>query len=456
MALIYNNLLINKNATKFKPFLFNLVSGRRRLLNNEEFSTVCSMLQKQTDTLFDEQEKELFHIMKDEKQFLTDEDRFEFEQKLIEAGHFDISDEQADNYRFSIELTQNCNMSCSYCMVSSRTESGLQMTKSHIDAIYNFYHKYADDKDKIAKTSHIRVTGGEPLLGEESVELINYIVAKWPESKLVLFTNGVNIIKYYDKLPLGAFEEVNISLDGTKEVHMQRRYSNCKVDLTIYDNIIAGVKRLLEDGVTVRLKTTLDKSTYTQYSEFKDLLEQENISTSKNCEHECSIVNDLTNPLDLDENFNTKADVIKINEYLMEKNLGKSVSIPSSAKLYSALGRPLNERSLPKHQRCRSNFLANYYFSCDGNVYFCDCIYEGSGKVGTYYPNISIEEETVSKLKNRSVINNDKCRACAYKFVCLGGCPVSATGKGEEMSCGVFTDEDFLDNLEFNLNSIPR
>lgn len=48
------------------------------------------------------------------------------------------------------------------------------------------------------------------------------------------------------------------------------------------------------------------------------------------------------------------------------------------------------------------------------------------------------------------MINSKKCKKCPYKFVCLGGCPLSSRTKHEEMSCGIFGDEELLDDLEFN------
>ena len=108
----------------------------------------------------------------------------------------------------------------------------------------------------------------------------------------------------------------------------------------------------------------------------------------------------------------------------------------------------------PEHQRCNGRFLSNYYFSCNGKVYFCDCINENDGVVGTYFPGISIDEAAVSGLLNRSVMRIEKCKSCAYKFICLGGCPLAARTKNEEVSCGIFADENILDNLEFDYNRI--
>ena len=113
------------------------------------------------------------------------------------------------------------------------------------------------------------------------------------------------------------------------------------------------------------------------------------------------------------------------------------------------IGRPNNEPFLPRHIRCNTGVLSNYFFAPDGKVYFCECMQKDKGVVGTYYPEITINRELVEQLASRSVLRNEKCRECPYKFVCLGNCPKSAEAKGLEMSCGVFAEPDILGNLEF-------
>lgn len=52
-------------------------------------------------------------------------------------------------------------------------------------------------------------------------------------------------------------------------------------------------------------------------------------------------------------------------------------------------------------------------------MYFCDCINENEGVVGTFYPEMSINNDEVDRLINRSVMNNKNVKKCPYKFVCL-------------------------------------
>jgi|GEM_PF-1068708 len=449
--LIFNNLLINKNSDRFQPFLFNLLSGRRRLLNDDEVALVVSMAEKDGPHAFSEAEANLYNQLIREKQFLTDEQRRFFEAKLTESGYFDIKSKYADDYSFSVELTRACNMQCSYCYVGSRLNDGRSMTKEHIDAIYEFYRTYADDESKIVKTPLIRITGGEPLVNRETAGLINYLASRWVNAKLILFTNGVNLLKYYDALPLARIEEVHVSLDGVKDVHMERRYSGGKRDDAIYDNIIAGVQQLLADGIKVKIKPILDKTNYIRFRDFHEFLAAKGILDSPNCELLPGIVVDFRHPLDISPEHNSEEDIVKIQRY-MESFDCAAPTFPSFTTLLKVLGRPVNEPYKPEHQRCNGRFLSNYYFSCNGKVYFCDCINENDGVVGTYFPGISIDEAAVSGLLNRSVMRIEKCKSCAYKFICLGGCPLAARTKNEEVSCGIFADENILDNLEFDYN----
>jgi len=72
MALIFNNLLINKNSKRYKPFLINLISGRRRRLNDEEFKLVYAMLCKEDFLKFNDAERILHDKLTGEKQFIDD------------------------------------------------------------------------------------------------------------------------------------------------------------------------------------------------------------------------------------------------------------------------------------------------------------------------------------------------------------------------------------------------
>jgi len=455
MADIYNNLIINWKSTKYQPFLFNLVNGRRHLLSDDEMSLIVSMVEKQSHALYSGEELSLYNKFISNKQFMTDESRAVIESKMIESGLFVQQSAYADDYSFSIELTRRCNMSCSFCYVKDQAFSKPCMTEAHIDAIYKFFETYADDMSKVNGTPLIRVTGGEIFENEKIIDLIAYILKKWPKTKLILFTNGVNVLKYYNKIPLQNISKVCISLDGIQDIHLARRFPNKKVDVNIYTNIIRAIKKLLEDNIPVKITTVLDKDNYLDYENLQNFLKNEKISQYSIYENTLHSTFDLKNPLEINEDFNNKNDMFTIQKYLREKNIISYSLFLSSAKLYELMLRPLNERMIPEYQRCSGQLLSKYVFACDGNIYFCNCVKDGDGIIGSFYPDISLNKNTADFHLNRSIWNHELCAACKYKFVCLGGCPLSVIAKHSDIACGIFADEEVLDNLEMNFFHIP-
>ena len=252
------------NSKKFAPFLFNLVSGRRRLLTNHELALVLSMHKNNNCySSFNESEVALFNKLHKEKQFFTDEDMKKAVQDLIDIGHFKPTYKSfLDDFRFIIELTKACNLRCSYCYMHSRLNNSIYITKEYIDAIHNFFLCHTDEATLLNAPSNIFITGGEPLMDSKTIDMLNYIALKWPKAKMTILTNGINLLKYYHELSLGSIKRFDISLDGTKDLYMDRFYAGHNSDEKIYDDIIKGIKKLLQDEVEITIKTVLDKSNY--------------------------------------------------------------------------------------------------------------------------------------------------------------------------------------------------
>ena len=459
MALIHNNLLINKHSQRYTPFLLNLVSGRRKLLSNAEFKTVCSMIEKQNMAQYSEDDISLYKRLTMEKQFIDDNYRAEIEEKMLETKLFQMNNRPTDDFIFTVHLTWGCNMSCVYCYANSYVGEDKTVTTEQIDSIYKFFGNYAGDVDVKKNTSAICVTGGEPLLNHKSVRMLKYLASKWPEAKLTMITNGINLLKYYDELPIQNFGEVHVSLDGLKEPHLKRRFGGGSVPKEgVYDNIVQGIKRLLGDEIAVVIKTCIDKHNYTEFPAFFTYLEKEKIITSPFCTHQVAHVQDYSNPLSIDESFNNVDEIRKIREHVYP-HLEQSPPLLGLNPLYRVMGRDNNEPYIPKHIRCKSNPLSNYVFAPDGNIYFCICLSDESGIIGTYHPKISLNESVISGLANRSVFANEECKKCPYKFVCLGDCPKSAEGQWSDMSrmsCGPFKYPEIMDNIEFDYRALAN
>ncbi|ESO12806.1 hypothetical protein HELRODRAFT_187989 [Helobdella robusta] len=109
-----------------------------------------------------------------------------------------------------ISLTERCNLRCQYCM----PESGVDLTSN--DNLLK-----TDEMMKLAKLfvkegiKKIRLTGGEPLIRKDIVEIVEQLnfLKQYGLEKLSLTTNGVLLHRYSEKLKEAGLDNLNISLD---------------------------------------------------------------------------------------------------------------------------------------------------------------------------------------------------------------------------------------------------
>ncbi len=107
-----------------------------------------------------------------------------------------------------ISVTDRCNLRCSYCM----PEDGVCMVE-HKDIL-----SFEEIQQVVAVAvplgiDKIRLTGGEPLVRKDIVELVRMIAAVDGVKDLAITTNGVLLDKYAHELADAGLKRVNISLD---------------------------------------------------------------------------------------------------------------------------------------------------------------------------------------------------------------------------------------------------
>ncbi len=103
-----------------------------------------------------------------------------------------------------ITLTNRCNVNCVYCHHDGMVSSSQEMTA---DELYTIC--------KIAKNigvKKIRLSGGEPLIRKDIVEIIEKI-ASLNFKDISMTTNGTYLEKYAQNLKNAGLDRVNVSLD---------------------------------------------------------------------------------------------------------------------------------------------------------------------------------------------------------------------------------------------------
>lgn len=114
-------------------------------------------------------------------------------------------------------LTRLCNLRCKMC--GQWGDSGASKTQEHttLSARLSFeeIRKVLDEVSRFRP--NITLFGGEPLIHPEALEIMRYIKAK--RLHCLIITNGLNLSNFAEGLVKAGIDEVNVSIDGQRELH---------------------------------------------------------------------------------------------------------------------------------------------------------------------------------------------------------------------------------------------
>ncbi len=149
--------------------------------------------------------------------------------KLEDIGFLEVLDSRIDNFaRGKISyaewiITGACNFSCPYC-------NKLEVEETD--------YKYVIDNLHSMQCKYLHITGGEPTVKHNLVEIISY--AKSKGIRVGISTNGSKSLDYYKELIKAGIELFSISLD----VHQKEMNSKfCNVH-GVFDLVASNIKGL--------------------------------------------------------------------------------------------------------------------------------------------------------------------------------------------------------------------
>lgn len=167
----------------------------------------------------------------------------------------------------SIEMTHRCNLKCVHCcidadgVVSDKKDLSTEEIKSTFDKIIKW------------NPSTIMLSGGEPMLRKDFIELLKYLKLNY-DGKIIVSTNGTLINEKNAKVLSECASQIDISLDGVDE-------ESCSLvrGPGIFEKVINNVKLLKDTGfekITLSMVIS-DKNEHLE-SEFNKL--NESLGTS--------------------------------------------------------------------------------------------------------------------------------------------------------------------------------
>jgi putative heme d1 biosynthesis radical SAM protein NirJ1 len=164
----------------------------------------------------------------------------------------------------SWNCTKTCNLKCKHCYASSDN-------KRYNDELTLSDSKRFIDDLKIFNVPALLFSGGEPLMKEDILDILNYANKK--NIRSTLSTNGTlldkDICRFLKKINLGY---VGVSLDGIGTNHDEFRGVK-----GAFDSSLKGIRNCMEANQKVGLRFTITKSNYKDLKDIFYLIKEEHI-----------------------------------------------------------------------------------------------------------------------------------------------------------------------------------
>lgn len=146
----------------------------------------------------------------------------------------------------SIEVTTNCNSSCSHCFVRARGARKVSLTNDIVHRILS--------EGYLEGYRNLHITGGEPLMWDGLRRLLEFAFATGYETAF-LNTNGTLLSAKLSR-ELAAFSglTISVSIQGPKRLHDNLRGQGS------YELALKGVENALIAGIPVHIFTPVGKS----------------------------------------------------------------------------------------------------------------------------------------------------------------------------------------------------
>lgn len=333
------------------------------------------------------------------------------------------AEKDSSSLSFVIQPTANCQLGCHYCGQSHAKHT---MNDHFIPKIMERI-AYMSAKKRY-DTLNITWFGGEPLMGYSQIKKLssNFIdlckEKRW-NYMCKIVTNAVSLKK---NIALELINECKvtyfqITIDGTKEYHDQRRVTKIQANGT-FDIILSNLLDLLDleefvtNGCFVEIRMNIDRTNYQSIPDLIDLLAENKI-------HQKNV--GLTFAAILDWGGNGASDASLTNEFFAEQEI--EWYMYAASKGFNLNGIIPSRQFSP----CMVVDESAEVFDAYGNIFPCYELpitptYDSPKyKIG----NLMLSPETDNKEavpRNwfKDIKNNISwCPDCTYFPVCGGGCP---------------------------------
>lgn len=354
----------------------------------------------------------------------------EDEERAFEEEHkrFLSSIERSPEPYFIVP-TYDCNMRCTYCFQRDLSRREEVVSEDVLEKMFETI-ALLHERRKTAPKPIISLFGGEPLM-HKNYGIIKRILL-WcsdygatPE----ITTNGLDL-EFFCGLLTEANASIQVSLDGPKEIHDERRRQPNGEGS--FDKIVLGVDKALDAGIKTKLRIGIDRGNVFFLPKMADFIIKKNWLSYPNFHTYVAPIQDFAcrgNPQCVTEEWFFD----KVFENYEKFENTEIFAFPGFTYGIARLVKG-GSISPPTFKACWAT-IYEHCLDLYGDIYPClETCGNKNLSVGKFFPKLEMKEELVSKWRNRSILSIPQCKKCPVSLLCGGGCAILALNKYGNLS----------------------
>ncbi|MFO7370019.1 MAG: radical SAM protein [Bacteroidales bacterium] len=405
--------IISKVHQSDDYFIVNALSGNADLLSSDEARDV-----------FDNRVLNNSGFI--EKGYVVDPDE---EQKRFRLRYLDFLDSRdTDEIQLFYAPTYACNFACSYCYQEGYPKHNKENSAAVANAFFSYVNAHFAGKKK-----YVTLFGGEPLLaGDSNRHFLEHFISRCNENglELAVVTNGYYLETFVPLLATAAIREVQVTLDGSEEIHNSRR--SLKGGQGTFSNITAGIDAALKSGIPVNLRVVLDRDNMNTLPELADF------AISRGWTSHPGFKTQLGRNYELHYCQSQQSKLYSRIEMYQDlfKLIGEHPEILSFHKPAFSVSRFLFENDElpdPLFDSC-PGCKTEWAFDYTGRIYSCTAtVGKPEEELGTFWPHITLNKRQVELWQQRDVLSISACTSCNLRLLCGGGCASVAYNRDKHL-----------------------
>lgn len=260
-----------------------------------------------------------------------------------------------------LAVTYRCNAKCSMCNIWKHKD----------------YTEIAPDEyAKLPRSLNtINITGGEPFLRSDLVEVVKALSENTPRARMVFSTNGYltdRIVSVMDEIrSFHPKAGVGISIDGRAEVHDRVRGVS-----GMFKNALSTIEALKVSGFTdLRIGMTIVPENVAEIPHVFAISGDMGVEFTVTVAHNSEIYFGKTDNIGLESRINIAEPLMTVAQAQLK---GKSVKNWFRAYHTSGIFDPSLRRGIETHCRAGRDY---FFMAPDGNVYPCNVLNHRIGNV---------------------------------------------------------------------------